>query len=271
MRIYKVKVPVLCFLFLFSVFISAEKKSIDVKLDEDPKFKEMNMPEVDLSVYPKDSEGYIILFNGETLNGWRGYGRSDTPARWIIEKGLLKFDVNNYGDRGDILFAHKLKNFEFVVEWKVSKGGSSGIYYLIREINGFGTKMSAPEMHIADDDNNPDTKQGAGGNRKSGSLYDLIPAKPHNTNPSKKWNKAVIRVENGEVTHIQNGEVVLKYTLWTPQWIDTLQKSKYSEKKWPVAFYLMSNCGGSQHKGYIGFQDEGHDVWFRNIRLKILD
>ena len=63
----------------------------------------------------------------------------------------------------------------------------------------------------------------------------------------------------------------LEYHLWTKQWTDMLQASKFSEDKWPLAFELLNNCGGENHEGFIGMQDHGDDVWFRNIRVKVLD
>ena len=79
-----------------------------------------------------------------------------------------------------------------------------------------------------------------------------------------------MRVENGTVTHFQNDVQVLQYKLWTPEWTALLQDSKFSEKAWPTAFYLLNNCGGPEHKGFIGMQDHGDDVWYRNIKVKEL-
>ena len=59
--------------------------------------------------------------------------------------------------------------------------------------------------------------------------------------------------------------------VWTPQWTEMLENSKFSSQKWPLAFELLNNCGGENHEGYIGLQDHGDDVWFRNIRVKVLD
>ena len=84
-------------------------------------------------------------------------------------------------------------------------------------------------------------------------------------------NKAKIMVYKGTVVHGQNDQNVLEYHLWTPQWTEMLEKSKFSPEKWPLAFELLNNCGGAQREGYIGFQDHGDDVWFRNIRIKVLD
>ena len=99
----------------------------------------------------------------------------------------------------------------------------------------------------------------------------MIPAKPQNSKPAGEWNKVKIMVYKGTVVHFQNDVAVVEYHLWTPQWTEMLQASKFSEEKWPVAFNLLNNCGGENHEGYIGFQDHGDDVWFRNIKVKVLD
>ena len=118
--------------------------------------------------------------------------------------------------------------------------------------------------------NHPDAKLGKDGNRQSSSLYDLIPAKPQNQKPYGEWNNTVIRVYNGNVTHYQNGVKVVEYKLWTPEWTALLQTSKFSEKAWPAAFEGFNNAGGVNHEGFIGLQDHGDDVWFKNIKVKIL-
>ena len=250
-----------------------------------PEYTVVEKEQVDLAQFPQDADGYYVIFDGTSTNGWRGYGKDALPSRWSIEDGCLKFSgtgtgEGQTGEGGDVIFAHKFRNFELELEWKVSKGGNSGIFYLAQEVttkNEDGTEryepiyISAPEYQVLDNANHPDAKLGLDGNRQSASLYDMIPAKPQNQNPFGEWNKARIMVYKGTVVHGQNDANVVEYHLWTQQWTDMLQASKFSQEKWPLAFELLNNCGGENHEGYIGFQDHGDDVWFRNVRVKVLD
>ena len=215
--------------------------------------KSLKAPETDSLNLPIDADGYITIFDGKSLDGWRGYGKDKVPSRW---------------------------NFELELEWKISKGGNSGIFYLAQEVTSKDKDgnevlepiyISAPEFQVLDNANHPDAKLGKDNNRQAASLYDMIPAVPQNAKPFGEWNKAKIMVYKGTVVHGQNDENVLEYHLWTKQWTDMLQASKFSEEKWPLAFELLNNCGGENHEGFIGVQDHGDDVWYRNIRVKVLD
>jgi hypothetical protein len=250
-----------------------------------PSYTVLDKPAVDLSAFPVDEEGYIVLFDGQTFDGWRGYGKDNVPGKWIVEDGCIKFNGTGGGeaqetDGGDLIFNHKFKNFELQLEWKISKGGNSGIFYLAQEVetkNKEGKSVaepiyiSAPEFQLLDNENHPDAKLGKDNNRQAASLYDMIPAVPQNAKPFDEWNAAKILVYQGTVVHNQNGENVLEYHLWTPQWTELLQASKFSQKAWPLAFELLNDCGGKNHEGYIGLQDHGNDIWFRSIRIKLLD
>ena len=249
-----------------------------------PEYTVVDKPQVDLSEFPQDKDGYYVIFDGKTMKGWRGYGKDNVPSRWVVDDGAIKFNGSGggeaqAGDGGDLIFAHKFKNFELEFEWKVSKGGNSGVLYLAQEVTTEKDGqtivepiyISSPEYQVLDNANHPDAKLGVDGNRQSASLYDMIPAKPQNQKPYGEWNKGKIMVYKGTVVHGQNDVNVVEYHLWTQQWTDMLQASKFSQEKWPLAFELLNNCGGENHEGYIGFQDHGDDVWFRNIRVKVLD
>ena len=241
-----------------------------------------NCPDYVVVNNPVDAEGFHVIFNGnEQMQGWRGYGKDHIPSRWTVEDGCIKFAGSGGGEAqtgegGDLIFTHKFKNFILEMEWKVSKGGNSGIFYLAQEIKDANGKwqpiyISAPECQVLDNVNHPDAMLGKDGNRQSSSLYDMIPAKPQNSNPAEEWNKVRIMVYKGTVVHTQNGENVVEYHLWTPQWTEMLQASKFSAERWPIGFELLNNCGGENREGYIGIQDHGDDVWYRNIRVKVLE
>ena len=277
-------ISALCFIFVLASCGGASSK----KSGEEsavPEYVVLDNPQIDLSKFKKDDEGFILLFDGESMDGWRGYGRDDIPGRWIIDDGAIKFNGSGGGeaqeaDGGDLIFAYKFKNFELSIDWKCSRGANSGIFYLAQEIQTKNDKgelvlepiyISSPESQVLDNENHPDAKMGKDGNRQSTSLYDMIPAKPQNANPFGEWNNTTIIVYRGTILHQQNGENVLEYHLWTPQWTAMLQASKFSQEAWPLAFELLNNCGGPNREGYIGLQDHGDDVWFRNIKIKLLD
>jgi Domain of Unknown Function (DUF1080). len=245
--------------------------------DQSPAYVLINKPQVNLDDIQKDKDGYYIIFDGKTFNGWRGYNKDQVPARWTIDEGALKFNGSGIGeaqetDGGDIIFTRKFKNFELTFEWKVAKGSNSGVLFYAQEVKGAPIWYSSPEYQILDNENHADALAGENGNRKSASLYDMIPAKPQNAKPFGEWNTGSIIVSKGSVFHKQNGKTVLEYHLWTPKWNDMIKNSKFApDGEYPLAFTLLTNLGGENKEGYIGFQDHSDDVWYKNIKVKVLD
>ena len=261
------------------------KKTEQASEPSAPEYTKIEKPCVDLSKFAKDADDYYVIFDGKSLDGWRGYGKDNVPERWSVKDGCLHFEGTGTGEGqtkegGDIIFSHKFKNFILEFDWKVEKGSNSGVFYLAQEISSKDAQgneqlqpiyISCPEYQILDNANHPDALLGVDGNRKSASLYDMIPAKPQNFTKYGEWQTGKIMVYKGTVVHYQNGENVLEYHLWTPKWTEMLQNSKFSQEKWPLAFELLNNCGGENHEGYIGFQDHGDNVWFKNIRVKVME
>jgi len=210
-------------------------------------------------------DGFVSIFDGKTTTGWRGYNKPDFPAEgWEVVDGTLHVigsGTGEAGNGGDVIYDKKLTNFELTLEWKISEGGNSGIFILAQEIPDEPIYKSAPEMQILDNDKHPDARLGVDGNRQAGSLYDLIPAVPQNVNPAGEWNQAGILVYEGTVVFSQNGENVVEFHLWTDDWNKMVGDSKFSDWEWFI---------NPAKEGYIGIQDHGHDVWFRNIKLKEL-
>ena len=214
------------------------------------------------------SLGFILMFDGKTNEGWRGYNKTNFPAAWSIVDGALKIKGSGNGeagatDGGDIVYdKQKFSNFNLKIEWKISNGGNSGIFYLAQEVPGKEIWRTAPEMQVLDNDRHPDALLGKDGNRKAGSLYDLIPAKPQNTKPAGEWNSVEIISYQGTIVHKQNGETILEYHLWTPEWNELVKNSKFPS--------YNPDWAKVAKEGLIGLQDHGNDVWFRNIKIRPL-
>jgi hypothetical protein len=236
-------------LFIFSALILTSCGVTKVKTTEEVK-----------------SDDWLVLFDGSSTENFRAYGKETFPETgWTIEDGALKVSGSGKGEAGggggDIITRKMYKNFELSLEWKVSEGGNSGIFYLAQELEGQAIYMSSPEMQILDNVKHPDAQLGKDGNRQAGALYDLIPAVPQNTKAVGEWNEIKILVYKGTVVHWQNGENILEYHLWTDQWKEMCANSKF--KDW-------TNFVDTAEEGYIGLQDHGDDVWFRNIKIREL-
>ena len=216
-----------------------------------------------LSETEKD-EGWRLLFDGESTSGWKGYKRDDAPGTWeVIDGALLMNGADRDRDRGDLLFGQQFGDFHLKLEWKISEGGNSGIFYRGIEAPELNViYQTAPEMQVLDNDRHPDAKMGVDGNRTAGSLYDLIPPRSQNTRPVGEWNSAEIRIEDGQVQHFQNGEKVVEFQLGTQDWRELVAGSKFPG--------LNPTWVDVPERGYIGLQDHNDNVWYRNIKLKEL-
>ncbi len=210
-------------------------------------------------------DGWALLFNGKDFTGWRQCNGTEMPKNWTIEDNAMKVFTGEgkqpgQGSNGDIVYGvKKFKNFELSVDWKTSKMGNSGIFYDVREVPGKPIYWAAPEVQILDNVDATDNKVPS---HLAGSLYDMLPADPKTVKPTGEWNTIVIRVKDGKVTHIQNGVKVCEYTLWTPEWDKMVANSKFKD--------FPGFTEGISHEGFIGLQDHGYTIWFRNVKIREL-
>lgn len=209
--------------------------------------------------------GWVLLFKGKDFTGWRQCNGTEMPKNWMIEDNSMKvFTAEGknpgQGSNGDIVYgARKYKNFELSIDWKASEMANSGIFHNVREVPGQPIYYAAPEVQILDNEKATDNKIAS---HLAGSLYDMIAADPKTVHPAGQWNTIVITVKSGKVTHTQNGVKVLEYELWTPKWDEMVANSKF--KTFP------GFTEGIAKEGYIGLQDHGYPVWFRNIKIREL-
>jgi len=209
--------------------------------------------------------GWELLFNGKDFTGWRQCNGNAMPTNWVIEDDAMKVVIGEgknpgQGAGGDILFSERrFENFELTIDWKASKMANSGIFYSVREVPGKPIYYAAPEIQVLDNAEATDNKIAS---HLAGSLYDLIAADPKTIHPAGEWNTCLVKVKDGVATISMNGTEVVKYTHWTPEWDAMVAKSKF--KSFP------GWTEGIAKEGFIGLQDHGYPVWFRNIKIREL-
>jgi len=221
---------------------------------------------IDNSISASEAKlGWKLLWDGKTTAGWRGAKLTGFPEKgWSISNGIL--NVVGAGGKestngGDIVTMKKYKNFELVVDFKITDGANSGVKYFVdTDLNkGEGSSIGC-EFQILDDQLHPDAKLGVNGNRTLGSLYDLIPAPKDKFFRKSDFNTARIVVMGNKVTHYLNDKKTVEYERGTQMWKALVAYSKYS--KYPGF--------GELEEGNILLQDHGDEVWFKNIKIREL-
>lgn len=213
--------------------------------------------------------GWILLFDGNSLENWRGYRKDHVPeAHWAIEDGTIrkiatgKVPVMADGqpvEGGDIITLEKYENFEFSFEWKVAPAANSGIKYNVVEEMSDGNPLGF-EYQVLEDEGHPDAKMGNGTNRTAAGLYDLISPENKVVNPIGEWNHGRIIFNGLHGEHWLNGQKVLEYDLNTPRMDSLIAASKYA----PIENF------GEKRTGHIVLQDHSDDVWYRNLKVRKL-
>ena len=196
---------------------------------------------------------WTVLFDGKTVKGLRGYKQSGFPDSWEVVDGTLK----TVPGHGIDLISHQInKNFELELEWKVPKGGNSGIFYFATEEGNY-IWQSAPEMQVVDDEKHTDGKNTL---TSAGALYALIAPSTNVVKPVGEFNQVRIKVKNNHVEHWLNGTKIVEYVYGSDMMWDLVAKSKFN--KMPL-FAKAS-------EGHIGLQGDHGLIWYKNIRIRRL-
>lgn len=200
------------------------------------------------------AEGWRLLFDGKTLNGFRGYKTEEVGAAWKVQEGTLTLTA---AKAGDVMTREAFADFELSFEWKISKAGNSGVIYRV----GLGESASfrtGPEYQVLD---NVEAKDNKLGNHLAGSLYDIGAEAPRDlVKPVGEWNESRLVVKGWNVEHWLNGKRVIALDLASPEGKAAIAKSKF--KDWPK-FASLS-------QGHIAFQDHGDVVSYRSIKIRDL-
>ena len=196
--------------------------------------------------------GWTLLFDGQTPRGWRGYKKDTFPRGWAVEGGCLV----RVGPGGDITTDSEFDNFELQLEWRISPGGNSGVFYRVDEKCGWPWE-TGPEMQVLD---NAEHVDGRDPKTSAGSNYALYAPQQDVTQPVGFFNQVRIVVDGARVQHWLNGVKIVEYVLGSSQWRRRVAASKFNS---------MPNYGQVK-KGHIVLQDHGDKVWYRNIKIRPL-
>ncbi|WP_338874957.1 DUF1080 domain-containing protein [Spirosoma sp. SC4-14] len=215
-------------------------------------------------------EGWKLLFDGKTSNGWRGAYKDKFPAKgWDVSDGMLTIQQSNGSESesfGDIVTTGEYSDFDLVFDFRLTEGANSGLkYFVVEQTPKPKGSAYGLEYQVLDDDKHPDAKMGRDGNRTVGSLYDLIPAKNKKANPIGEWNTGRIVSKGKHVEHWLNGTKVVEYERGSDHFRELVAMSKYKAPS-----YNANGRFGEAPKGHILLQDHGNKVSFRNIKIKEL-
>jgi hypothetical protein len=244
---------ILCFFvvisFVFAPFILDAQTNSDRTSKSQKPINSLTKKEI--------SEGWQLLFDGKTTNGWRGFKMEALPDGWQVMDGNLVTLGKGDDLGGDIVTTSQYEDFDLYLEWAISEGGNSGIFFHVLEGDYPAIYATGPEYQLIDDVGFPEKLAEW---QKTGANYAMHNPENVVLKPVGEFNSSRILVKDGHVTHWLNGKKVVEYDLWTDDWKERLVVGKWNA--YP-GYGLARN-------GFIGLQDHGSFIRFRNIKIKDL-
>lgn len=207
-------------------------------------------------------EGWTLLFDGTSTKGWHTYLRDTVGSKWQVKDGALVFDPTQPRDGGgDIVTNNEYENYELTLEWKISKGGNSGIIFDVQEDPQYkATYMTGPEMQVLDNIDADDNKKE---NHLAGCLYDMAgDAQVSKPKPVGEWNQVRLIQNKGHLTFWLNGIKTFEGQMGSDEWNKMVAASKFSHKE----FGHFAKVA----KGKIALQEHPGSSGWRNIKIRPL-
>ena len=206
-------------------------------------------------------DGWVLLFDGETMNGWRDYNGTELTEPWHVVDGCIQAKGEGSDGSGYIVTEKEYENFILDWDWKLSKGGNSGMIYHVIENPKFKTPyITGPEYQLIDEENWTECVLEDWQKLAVDYAMHIPDTTKMKVNPYGQWNNSRIVFDNGHVEHWLNGVKILEFEAWTEDWF-----TRKNSGKWANAPEY-----GLAKKGVICLQDPGSPASFRNIKIKEL-
>lgn len=210
------------------------------------------------------ASGWQLLFDGRTLDGWRNYNSTEMSG-WQVVDGAIQADGSGSDVSGYIVTGREFENFHFSVDWRLTRGGNSGLLYHVVERPEFAVPyVTGPEYQLIDQpgwegNNAPEKLQPWQTLGVDYAMYvpDLEGVR---VNPPGQWNNSQIVFDNGHVEHWLNGQKIIEFDAWTDDWFARRAAGKWAD----------SPEYGLARRGLICLQDHGDPASFRNLKIKEL-
>ena len=247
----------------------------------------------------EESAGWILLFDGKTLNGWEDPSRETPPGdAWVVKNGCIKA-VGRPRIREDLLTLETFENFELSFEWRISPEGNSGVKYRVQDRaliqlgkrnpdarrfedlvdyelrNRLSARSSvsaktqpeeylvAFEYQVIDNDGHRDARRGP--LYQAGAIYGMIPAEGGQPRPGGEFNQSRIVLRGNHVEHWLNGVKVVDTELDAAPIVEGLEKRWGKES--PVYRLLTEQPKKSTP---VALQHHVDEAWYRNIKIRRL-
>jgi len=244
--------------FGFAFLVDCVHKKSNTEISDGVLQTKMDSEKTVNTLSAQEKEGdWVLLFDGETLNGWRDFKSENIGDGWTVEDGSLVALGKGGDSGGDIITDSVYESFDLKLEWKILEGGNSGVFFHVLEEDYPAVYATGPEYQLIDDIGFPEELENW---QTSGANYAMHPPANTKIKPAGEWNTTEIIVEGPNVIHFLNGVKVVEYKLWTDEWNELVNNGKWDD--YPDY--------GKAMNGHIGLQDHGSKIWFRNIKIKEL-
>ena len=212
---------------------------------------------------PPAQKEWVDLFDGVSFKGWHQFNSTEMSAAWIIEDGAMVLpDGTGSGKGNNIVTDNEFTNFELSMEWKIVEGGNSGIFWGVKEGEGYKTPyQTGPEIQVLDNERHPDSFNKPN-YHQAGALYDMVQPTQNVCKPAGEWNHVFISIDyNANKGSVKLNDVeIVTFPLRGEGWDALVSDSKFKDWKDFAKFKT----------GKIGLQDHGDGVSYRNIKIREL-